>query len=289
MRKGTMIISAIAALIAASAVFVCWQANDLTVTSIEYASQDVPDGFDGFRIVHISDLHNKRFGKGQSRLLDAVSDLRPDIIVITGDLIDARHTNIEKAMEFVRGAVKLAPVYYVSGNHEMSVPDKCEALSAQMLDIGVTMLENAVTTIERNGDTTDLIGISDPRGETQTADYHSGLAEFHIKRAIGDGSSNFKMLLAHRPELIDSYARFGINVVFSGHAHGGQFRLPWIGGLFAPNQGFFPKYTSGAYQVNGTTLVVSRGLGNSICPIRLFNRPNIVCVELKCVSQTKNN
>lgn len=245
--------------------------NSIAVTKITYVNEKIADEFDGYKIVHISDLHNKRFSDGQSALLDKIAEQKPDIIVVTGDLIDARRTNIDIAMEFIDGAVKIAPVYYVTGNHEMSIARQYDTLRERMLAVGVTVLENECVEIEKNGSFFNLYGISD-HGQY---DVDSTFERLNINKA------EFNMLLSHRPELIEKYAEFGFDIVFSGHAHGGQVRIPLIGGLYAPNQGLFPKYTAGMYTMNDTSMIVSRGLGNSVAPIRVFNRPEVVVCTLK--------
>jgi len=220
--------------------------------------------------VQVSDLHNKEFGKNQSRLLRIVSKQAPDIIIVTGDLIDSNHPNIDKAMEFIEGAVKIAPVYYITGNHELWFK-QYEALKGRIETAGAVILDNEICDItNEHGETIKIIGLDDG------SIYSNKLEE--LMKDIG--YSDFSILLSHQPEAFEYYCESEVDLVFSGHAHGGQIRLPFVGGLVAPNQGFFPKYTSGLYLKDLTTMVVSRGLGNSIIPIRLFNRPEVVTVKL---------
>ena len=256
-------------------VFCLWQNNDIVSTNITYKSSKIPASFDGYTIVQISDLHNKLFGNRQALLLKKIEKAKPDIIVITGDLIDSNHTDINIAMELVKGAVKMAPVYYVSGNHEAWSGVYSE-LKLRLIDAGVILLDDKKLLIKENGTYIDLIGLSDPS-------FTSGgnLVGERLEDLVESDEQSFKILLSHRPELLEIYASNNIDLVFAGHAHGGQFRIPFIGGLIAPNQGFFPKYTSGTYTMNHTTLVVSRGLGNSVIPIRIFNRPEIIIATLK--------
>ncbi len=275
-RKGRpLLIGAAAA--AGLCLFCTWQNNDIVTTRIDYRSERLPAAFDGYTVVHISDLHNKRFGKGQGRLLEQIEKAGPDIIFVTGDLIDARHTDLDAAMELISGAAKLAPVYYVSGNHEARsgvYPELKERLTLS----GATVLDNDAVKIGENGAYFNVIGLSDPaffppRSGKKTM--QETLGSLHT-----DSDALFNILLSHRPELFELYAGSGVDLVFSGHAHGGQVRLPFLGGLVAPGQGFFPEYTSGTYEKGGTTMVLSRGLGNSIIPVRVFNRPEIVVVTL---------
>jgi uncharacterized protein len=258
-----------------------WGDNAIKTDYISISSNKLPEAFEGFKILQISDLHNKEFGKGQAVLLRNIEKAEPDIIVVTGDLIDSRRTNIDKAMDFIRGAVKLAPVYYVTGNHE-GLTEEYPELEKQLIQTGVILLKNKLIQLKYKGAAINLAGINDPVYEMVTGNYN-GFSEKLILEEQLEGikegrTDRYTVLLAHRPEFIDTYAQYGIDLVFSGHAHGGQFRLPFIGGLIAPGQGLFPKYTSGKYNKKNTTEIVSRGLGNSIIPLRVFNRPQIfVC------------
>jgi len=271
---------ALLATLFAISIFCIWQNNAITITKIDYVNPKVPEEFNGYRIVHISDLHNKLFGENQEHLLRKIQAVSPDIIVITGDLIDRRKYDLDAAMIFINGARKIAPVYYVSGNHEAWSGDY-ENISKNLKSSGVQILDDTKATLTRGKGKIEILGLSDP--DFLTYSYLDGtntskLRE-HIKRLSDDDM--FQILLCHRPELFDIYEEENIDLIFSGHAHGGQFRIPFIGGLAAPDQGLFPKYTSGAYIKNQSTMIVSRGLGNSIIPIRIFNRPEIVVVTLR--------
>ena len=246
-------------------------------------SDRIPEAFSGFRIAQVSDLHNAEFGEGNSKLIELLSQTDPDMIVITGDLIDSRHTDSDLALEFARQAIKIAPVYYVSGNHEARVREYAD-LKMGLAEAGVVVLENQTVQITREGKSITLIGIDDP---SFREDYLFGDAASVTRAALAElqnESDGYTVLLAHRPELFDIYVESGVDLVFSGHAHGGQFRLPFIGGLVAPNQGFFPNYDAGLFSEDNTAMIVSRGVGNSIIPMRFNNRPEIVVVELKPVA-----
>jgi len=254
-------------------VFFIWQNNDIVITEIALVDEDVPQTFDGFRILQVSDLQSKPFGRSQQRLLELCSAAAPDIIVITGDLMDGHSKELEPAMAFAEQAVDIAPVYYVSGNHEW-LSGRYEELCGRLMQAGVIVLDNSHKTLKKDGEAIELLGLKDPTFE--------GDEKFReeLEKLAGE-TSGFRVLLSHHPEYIDDYTESGVDLVLSGHAHGGQIRLPFIGGLFAPGQGFFPKYTSGLYEVGNTSLVVSRGLGNSHFPLRVFNRPELVVVTLR--------
>ena len=260
-------------------VWTAWGNAALELNTYTISSRGLPDAFDGYRIAQVSDLHNAEFGDGNQRLLDMLREAEPDMIAITGDLIDSRKTNIAVALAFAEEAVKIAPCYYVSGNHEARVPEYRE-LKAGLEAAGVTVLDDARVEIEISGKSITIIGVNDP---SFLADYLTSDAAV-MDRKLSELSSedaSFTILLSHRPELFDTYAAHDMDLVLTGHAHGGQFRLPLIGGLIAPNQGLFPKYDDGLYSEGNTNMIVSRGLGNSIIPFRFNNRPEVVLIELK--------
>lgn len=270
----------IAFVIASISIFITWQNNDITINKINYKNSKIPDAFNGYKIAHISDLHNKKFGKDQDRLLKKIDKIDPDIIVITGDLIDRRKYDLETAMIFINGAIKIAPVYYVSGNHEAWSGD-FENIRNSLSDADVEMLDDRKVKITKEDSDIEILGLSDPAFFTNknldlinTSNFQGNL------RKLSDDSV-FQILLCHRPEIFDIYIKENIDLIFTGHAHGGQFRIPFVGGLVAPGQGFLPKYTSGSHKVKNSTMVVSRGLGNSLVPIRIFNRPEIILVTLE--------
>ena len=262
-------------------IFSIWQNNDIIVTDIVFENNKIPGKFNEYKIAHVSDLHNKEFGSNQHRLLEKIEKANPDIIVITGDLIDSRNTDVDIAMEFINGAIAIAPIFYVSGNHEGRSGIYAE-LSMKLEDAGVKIMDNEKVEIEKDGDTIELIGMADPRLiQSNYLEYESSELFLESIKSTDDKSDKFNILLSHRPELFDSYVNSGVDLVFSGHAHGGQVRFPFIGGLVAPNQGLFPKYTSGIHVEKDTSMIISRGLGNSIFPVRVFNRPELIIVTFK--------
>ena len=260
-------------------VWIAWGNTALELNTYTICNRELPDAFDGYRVAQVSDLHNAEFSDGNQRLLDMLREAEPDMIAITGDLIDSRKTNIAVALAFAKEAVKIAPCYYVSGNHEARVSEYRE-LKTGLEAAGVTVLDDARVEIEIFGKSITVIGVNDPSFH---ADYLTSDAAV-MDRKLSELSSEdagFTILLSHRPELFDTYAAHDMDLVLTGHAHGGQFRLPLIGGLIAPNQGLFPKYDDGLYSEGNTNMIVSRGLGNSIIPFRFNNRPEVVLIELK--------
>ena len=279
-RKKKWILPVTAVILILLTVWIMWANTALEVNEYEIMSDKIPEAFSGFRIAQVSDLHNKDFGEGYGQLLTLLSQINPDIIVVTGDLIDSRQTDLDVVFEFAWQAGKIARVYYVSGNHEARVPEY-EELKIGLVKAGVVILENQKVQITRERESITLMGIDDPSFQE---DYLFGDSESVARQAIENlqnESDGYTILLSHRPELFDLYVDTEMDLVFSGHAHGGQFRLPFIGGLVAPNQGFFPKYDAGLFSEGSTNMIVSRGVGNSIIPIRFNNRPEIVLVTLR--------
>ena len=260
-------------------VWTAWGNIALELNTYTMSSRGLPDAFDGYRIAQVSDLHNAEFGDGNQRLLDMLREAEPDMIAITGDLIDSRKTNIAVALAFAEEAVRIAPCYYVSGNHEARVLEYRE-LKAGLEAAGVTVLDDARVEIEISGKSITIIGVNDPSFLADYLTSDAAVMDRKLSELSSEGAS-FTILLSHRPELFDTYAAHEMDLVLTGHAHGGQFLLPLIGGLIAPNQGLFPKYDDGLYSEGNTNMIVSRGLGNSVIPFRFNNRPEVVLIELK--------
>ena len=251
------------------------ETNKLTVTS-----KDLPEAFDNFSIAHISDLHNAEYGKNNEKLIDILEAESPNIIAITGDLIDSNHKNLEVALSFAQKAVKIAPCYFVTGNHEAWIGSQYEELKTSLQNTGITVLQDEAIELNYGDVCIQLIGLNDPDFSERDRLLSESILEVKLSQVnISDG---FTILLSHRPEYFNVYQNKNIDLVLSGHAHGGQFRLPLGGGVIAPGQGLFPKYDAGAYTENGTTMIVSRGIGNSIIPVRINNPPEIVIIELNC-------
>lgn len=250
----------------------------IVISNITYKNSKVPSSFDGYKILQISDLHNAEFGKNQKTLIEKTKEIDPDIIFITGDLIDSYNTNIDISMKYIDGITDIAPIYFIPGNHESRIESYNE-LCDRLTSSGVKILNNKNVFIQKDSSSIGLIGLDDPAFiQTSNQDELFKKLLVDLSKAI---DSDFKMLLSHRPEKIVDYKDAKVDLVFSGHAHGGQFRIPFVGGLLAPNQGFFPKYTSGIYKEDNTSMIVSRGLGNSIFPFRINNSPELVVVTLE--------
>ncbi len=261
-------------------IFLYWQNNDIVVRKIEYTNEKIPADFKGFKLLQISDLHNKQFGKEQKNIIKLIEKEKPDAIIITGDIIDANRTDSDIALELIKGIIKIAPIYYVTGNHESEAREYRE-LAAEMTKLGVVVMGNNIEKIIRNESSIYICGIDDLGFIDRNIGLNNMKNEFKDRLTLLgiENKENFQILLSHRPEFFDYYQEAGFDLVFSGHAHGGQIRIPLIGGLIAPGQGIFPRYTTGPYYQKQSALIVSRGLGNSKFPFRIFNRPELVTVE----------
>lgn len=258
------------------------ETNSIVVTHMEYSNSKISSEFNGYKIVQISDLHNKRFGKNQSKLIDKIKECNPDIIIVTGDLVDKRYYNLDVAMEFINNAINIAPIYYVSGNHEIST-EEYEDIKRKLIDSNVVVLDNESILLNKNEESIKLAGLLDPSYYDGTNEVRKTKLNEELKKLVTN--EEFEILLSHRPEILDIYSENNIDLVFTGHAHGGQIRIPFIGAIIAPHQGLFPKYTEGQYTLNNTTMIVSRGLGTSVITVRIFNKPEIILLELKSVNQ----
>lgn len=254
------------------------QNTNIKKTKYIVENNKIPRSFDGFVIAQISDLHNSEFGENNSQIISILKEDRPDMIAITGDLIDSNHTDFDIAITLIKSIKDIAPIYFVSGNHEAWIESEFEKFEKDLRNEGVHILRNENIKIENSGGTINLIGLEDPdfygRGS-----YTADILLENLQNLID--LDEFNLLLSHRPELFEGYLKNKVDLVLSGHAHGGQFRLPFIGGLIAPNQGFLPRYDAGIFEKNNTKMIVSKGIGNSIIPIRFNNQPEVVYIKLK--------
>ena len=262
------------------AIWTVWSNVTVGITHYTVVSNRLPATFDHYKIAVISDLHNAEFGKNNNSLISLIEKEKPDMIAITGDLIDSNKTDIGVAENLVKKLVEIASCYYVTGNHEAWIGEQYQALEEKLLDIGVVVFHDSTEQLTKNNEIIQLAGLDDPGFTDRDSSVQESMLNTKLRNM--NLTEDYCVLLSHRPETFNAYASENIDLVLSGHAHGGQFRLPFIGGLIAPNQGFFPKYDAGEYFEKNTTMIVSRGIGNSIIPIRFNNRPEIVIVELTC-------
>lgn len=260
--------------------YIVFKGNTTVGTSYyEVTSKRLPASFNGYKIVQLSDLHDAMFGENHKDVVDIVKEINPHAIFITGDFIDRNRYDLEQSILLVKELQHVAPIYYVTGNHEIATNDTARIKEA-LLELNVRVLSDEADIITSDkGEKIAIGGIEDPLNSP----FDDKVA---VEQSIATAFSSipeemFSILLSHRPEQFDVYVENKVDLTFSGHAHGGQFRIPGVGGLVSPGQGFFPKLTSGVHEKDGSQLVISRGIGNSIMPLRLFNKPEIIVVTLQ--------
>ncbi len=242
------------------------------------------------KIAHLSDLHGVKNKYQANKMLKIITNTSPDIIVIAGDLVDSNDYAkgkfpTSRTIEFMKNIVKIAPVYYVFGNHEVVlIEDKTEngyTFVKTLEDSGIKIVNNEKDEINVRETKVTVVGLQDPRTVNSYNSIEQTIEEelrFVYQNISGE---SYKILVSHRPECFNIYSEYDIDLCLTGHAHGGQFRFPLIKGLYAPNQGWFPKYTKGEYNLNNTKMIVSPGLGNSLLKFRIFNplEINIIYIE----------
>lgn len=265
MKKKRIIWAVVALLLLVMVIWTVWGNTTVGLTTITLTEENLPRGFDGFRIAQVSDLHNSWLWE---KAIERLKEAEPDIIVITGDLVNGDPADVEVALAFAKEAIKIAGCFYVTGNHEGTMAEEDYAhLLTGLRELGVVVMEDSQTVIHCDGSYLALVG-------------HSWGSEANL--AMLSDFDGYRILLSHQPERFAEYVSANYDLVFSGHAHGGQVRLPFIGGIIAPGQGLFPQYDSGLYSDGNTDMVVSRGIGNSSFPIRFNNQPEVILLELRC-------
>ncbi|MBQ3100543.1 MAG: metallophosphoesterase [Clostridia bacterium] len=257
-----------------------WGNTTFGITRVTVEDEEIPESFSGYKIVHISDLHNDEFGEGNSELLMAVGKEKPDIIAVTGDVLDSYDPQYQIGIDFMTALAGIAPTYYVGGNHEVRL-NYFSRFYPEMEAAGVVIAENKAIDLTRGDDSITLYGAEEYSMITRYSSTEDRVSQFRQKLEAVYSDDGFSLLLSHHPELADVYSDIGYDLVLSGHAHGGQVRLPFVGGLFSPGQGVLPRYDSGVYDLDGSLMIVSRGLGNSRFPFRVNNRPEIIVIELQ--------
>ena len=280
-RRKTAVLLMLTALLAAG--FLLWGNCSLQTTETALVSPALPPAFDGLRIVELADLHGRVFGRGSRRLLAAVRRAEPDLICIDGDLFD-EHTDLAMLPPLLRGLCAIAPVYYVTGNHEWRVPG-LRGILAQMRACGVTVLQDDWRVLRRGEDALIVAGTDDPCGPAERKTPAELIADIRAEA----GEAAFLLLLAHRNDQLPQWSALGVQAVLAGHCHGGVVRLPFVGGLFGTDRRLFPAWDAGLYRQGETALYVSRGLGYTNVHFRLFNRPEVAVIVLRRGSPAINS
>ena len=258
-------------------IFAYCENNLLTVAHHTAENEKLPSDFDGFVIAQVSDFHNTKSKLLQNTLLSEIEKAQPDIIVITGDFIDSNRTDTAVSLAYAKKLLEIAPVYMSTGNHEFRSAEEYPSFEKALIDAGVIVLRNEAVKTAKGNSEINILGIDDPyflEGDNKFDSTRKELESTEYDKEL------FTLTLAHRPEIFSVYVECEQDLVLSGHAHGGQFRLPVIGGLYGPTEGIFPEYSEGSHKENGTEMIISRGIGNSDFPLRLNNRPELIIITL---------
>ena len=287
-RKKLIIFLIIAAVLISLFLYFYIDGYNIQITNYTLEHKSLPKNFEGFKITQVSDLHNKNF----EDLEEKIKETQPDIIIISGDMIDKRTPNVEIARNAAKIMTGIAPTYFTSGNHEQTLKEKKPEIYKEFYKMlkeeGVIVLENEKTPIYIGSEKINIAGVTDT--SITKNNKNNGELDQNKMQALTRNinalttKEEFDILISHRPSTFEITSDLQADIIFSGHAHGGQIRIPEIAenGIMAPDEGFMPKYTSGKFILNNTCMIVSRGMGDSVFPVRINNPPEIVTVTLKC-------
>lgn len=275
-RKRIVILAVVAALLIA-AVFFAFDSR-LHLRKYTVKSGSIPSGFDGYRILMITDLHCAVFGEEQSEIARYADSFAPDIVVLCGDMIDQDIMDFGPVEQLLKALCGKYPVYSVWGNHDRWLGrSDFRRLQELYATYGVRTLWDETVMLEKGGDSIALSGADDPASWNDSAEEYLRQNGLAVEPAEG----YYNILLFHRANLFDAVSEYGFDLVLAGHMHGGQVRIPYICGLMSPTRKWFPKYTAGIHEKNGSEMIVGRGLGNTIGIPRIFNPPQLVGIILR--------
>lgn len=253
----------------------------LNVSKYEIKSNKLPIEFNKFKIVHLSDFHSYDFGKNNIKVIEKINDENPDIIVMTGDMVNKYDNNFDRFLKLSETLSKSYRIYYIVGNHEKRLRDyHLNFIIEKLSQFNIQILNDEKVIIKRKNAFINIYGIDIPLSFYKIRNRPS-----NIEDAVGSvlkrcKEKEYNILLAHNPLYFEIYSKFSVDLTLSGHVHGGMVRLPFVGGVLSPERKLFPKYSSGVYKINNKELIVSRGLGHSKPGMRLFNMPEIVSITL---------
>ena len=268
--------------------FIIYSFKKVDVTNYTISNKKVPNEFNNFKIVQLSDFHSSGYKDTTDVIISKVKEIKPDIIVMTGDMVNWRTKDTDELEKLLNSLVDVCPMYYVTGNHEQLseglITKKYQNILDLLDELNITFLRNEYVEIEHGGQTINLYGIDIPL-DASTARYPSSwqLENDYVKRNLPQiDSSKFNILLSHNPAFLKQYSEFGADLVLSGHIHGGIIRIPIIGvGIFSAEKRLFPRYDDGKFKRGNTTMIVNRGIGTSSIDLRIFNKPEISVITLK--------
>ena len=255
--------------------YLFFQLESVAVTKYMVQVKNLPSSFSGFTILHLTDLHSKEYGNNQKRLINLINRFEFDLVAVTGDMVDQYNPEVFPAVRLIQGLPKNKPVYFVSGNHDWWTEN---IILEPLLSEGVHIIENSNQKLTRGDQHVWIMGVDDPY-----------LGKDNLDLALeGTGDLSPKLLLAHAPNIFSSAVQSKVDLVMAGHTHGGQVRLPFLGAIIAPGQGFFPEFDYGLFSSDNTTMIINGGLGESVLPVRFFNRPEIVLITLEVAGDRKS-
>ncbi len=254
-------------------IYIYYELNTLRVTHYNIESSKIKK-FNNYKIIQISDFHNIKSVKLKSNIINNIIKEKPDIIVITGDILNSRNVNVNITLEFIKRLLEITKVYYVTGNHERRIRTY-KRIEESLIEMGVNVLKNKKEILKKDNEIIELIGIDDSTFFKTKKEFYSTLDN------LIENNDNYKVLLSHKPDYFKEYVKNNVDLTLCGHTHNGQIALPFIGGIYAPGQGLFPKYLYGLYKEGNSNMIVSAGIGTSSVKIRTFNKPELVVIHLK--------
>lgn len=253
----------------------------LNVSKYEIKSNKLPIEFNKFKIVHLSDFHNYDFGKNNIKVIEKINDENPNIIVMTGDMVNKYDNNFDRFLKLSETLSKSYRMYYIVGNHEKRLRDyHLNFIIEKLSQFNIKILNDEKIIIKRKNAFINIYGIDIPLSFYKIRNRPSNIEEVVDSVLKRCKEKEYNILLAHNPLYFEIYSKFSVDLTLSGHVHGGMVRLPFVGGVLSPERKLFPKYSSGVYKLNNKELIVSRGLGHSKPGMRLFNMPEIVSITL---------
>ena len=255
--------------------------NIFEISYIDFEDEEIPQAFDNTKIIQISDLHSKSYGKNNVALIKAIDEISPDYIFFTGDMVSSRDTDFSVFYTLAYELSKKYNCYYILGNHEMDLTNQQRKdIYDTLRKYNVVVLDNENITLEKNGETINIYGMWYNPKYYIREDFELT----QMKKILTDAKEGFNILLTHNPDDFEVYANWGADLIFTGHVHGGMIRLPFVGGLISPNRTLFPQYDAGIYEYNNSNLIVSRCLSRGQTGIRIFNKPELVVLTLNSIS-----
>lgn len=285
MKKRIILLVAIILIVISGIVYFITKVD---VTKYTISDEKIPEEFNNYKIVQISDFHSKGYKDTTELIISKVKKINPDVIVMTGDMISWEVENIENLKILMTSLAELYPIYYADGNHEHLAEilknEQYEAFMNEIRDLGVITLKNNYVELTKDGQSIDLYEVDIPLdGPTGLYVTTEQLEDNYVENTLSEiNDEKFNILLAHNPLFIDEYSEWGADLVLAGHMHGGIARIPILGiGIASPEKEYFPKYDAGKFKVNDTTMIVNRGIGGSSTDLRIFNKPDISVITLK--------